>query len=762
MFKLYLYNIRSVFNAVKTFSLKKKSATKTLLFSYIGIVLVCMMAIGFISFRYESIIKEENENLSRHLFAGVSQSVRETMNDIRVVNKQIVGDSELQTVAEEQQKDKYWSAESALKGIENLKHYAENQKSIDLVFVYLKMSDEVVSIHGILSSDMFYGLYFENSGISYEDWLAILRNNEKETYLNLKYNIDSESRAAIALLSPLSRKNNAVSVIMTDKRSFLHYTEQLDVENVFDIFIYNSFGRLIIYEKNTDSEEIPYTFSEIEWLMEHDSDSVYKVAETQGVDDWYVAMVVPENIHSSKIFLMRLVVFIFSVIALAILVVLIRFSIRQNTSYIKMMSSVLNVDSTDNEYQSLFASLEKVLGENRSLRREQIQKDEYLRRMLLSRIIKGDMTAFSEIVKYNISFSLPCFAVITFYLENVETLFADMTEMSSSERKEYLQLIISNIFEEKFKDDNIQGYVTETDGLSVCLLNINTDGQDRLSEIKGLAEECVSFINQNFNIELSFALSGIYDEPKGIADAYVKTLEALEYKKRLGIEGSLLYNDISFDYSDGYLFNLDRENTLIRAIKRGQLEEAKEVVDHVFRLLESKPSFSTEYVYYTVQDILRVITKTATEMSGVEVNVQRELELSQKLTTLTIPQMHMMICEHLTEICTFMEEKSKDVSKENINPLILHVKEYVEKNYKSPLLNISTIGDHFNMSPYYLSKLFKEETGITLIDYLNGCRIKHAKELMENSDLSSKAIAENVGFNHVRTFYRLLKKHIEE
>ena len=66
------------------------------------------------------------------------------------------------------------------------------------------------------------------------------------------------------------------------------------------------------------------------------------------------------------------------------------------------------------------------------------------------------------------------------------------------------------------------------------------------------------------------------------------------------------------------------------------------------------------------------------------------------------------------------------------------------------------------MSPYYLSKLFKEETGITLIDYLNGCRIKHAKELMENSDLSSKAIAENVGFNHVRTFYRLLKKHLEE
>ncbi len=747
---------------MKTFSLKKKSVTKTLLFSYIGIVLVCMIAIGFISFRYESIIKEENENLSRHLFAGLSQSVHETMSDIRVVNRQIVSDSELQTVAEEQQNDKYWSAESALKGIENLKHYAETQKSIDLVFVYLKMSDEVVSIHGILSSDMFYGLYFENSGISYEDWLAILRNNEKETYLNLNYNTDSENKAAIALLSPLSRKNNAVSVVMTDKRSFLHYTEQLDVENMFDIFIYNSFGRLIIYEKNTDGEEIPYTFSEIEWLMEHDEDSVYRVAETQGVDDWYVAMVVPKNIHSSKIFLMRLVVFIFSIIALAILIVLIRFSIRQNTSYIKMMSSVLNVDSTDNEYQSLFASLEKVLGENRSLRREQIQKDEYLRRMLLSRIVKGDMTAFSEIVKYNINFSLSYFAVITFYLENIETLFADMTEMSSSERKEYMQLIISNIFEEKFKNDNIQGYVTETDGLTVCLLNIKTDGQDRLLEIKGLAEECVSFINQNFNIELSFALSGIYKEPKGIADAYVKTLEVLEYKKRLGIEGSLLYNDISFDYSDGYLFNLDRENTLIRAIKRGQLEEAKEVVDQVFRLLESKPSFSTEYVYYTVQDILRVITKTAAEMSDVEVNVQRELELSQKLSTLTIPQMHMMICEHLNEICSFMEEKSKDDSKENINPLILHVKEYVEKNYKSPLLNISTIGDHFNMSPYYLSKLFKEETGTTLIDYLNGCRIKHAKELMENSDLSSKAIAENVGFNHVRTFYRLLKKHIEE
>ena len=39
-------------------------------------------------------------------------------------------------------------------------------------------------------------------------------------------------------------------------------------------------------------------------------------------------------------------------------------------------------------------------------------------------------------------------------------------------------------------------------------------------------------------------------------------------------------------------------------------------------------------------------------------------------------------------------------------------------------------------------------------------RIQKAKELMENSNLSGKAIAQEVGFNHVRSFYRLLKKHI--
>lgn len=748
---------------MKTFSLKKKSATKTLLFSYIGIVLVCMIAIGFISFRYESIIKEENENLSRHLFAGVSQSVREAMNDIRAVNRQIVGDAALQTIAEEQQNDRYWSAEITLEGIDNLKAYAENQKSVDLVFIYLKMSDEVVSSHGVLSSDMFYGLYFENSGISYEDWLSILRNNQRETYLNLNYNLGEQNKASIALLSPLSRAKNAVSVVMTDKKSFLKYTEQLELENAFDIFIYNSFGRLIIYEKNTDSEEIPYTFTELEHLMANDMDSIYKVAETEGFDDWYVAMRVPKKLHSSKIFLMRFVVFAFSIVALAVLIVLIRYSIHQNTTYIKKMSSILNVDNDDNEYQSLFASLEQVLGENRSLQREQIQKDEYLRRMLLSRMIKGDMAAFEEITKYGLNFSAPYFAVITFYLENVETLFPDMSEMSGTERKEYMQLIIRNIFEETFRNDNMQGYVTEVDGLSVCLLNFKSEcGDNELIEVKRLAEECVLFINQNFNLELSFALSGIYNEPLGVADAYVKTLEVLEYKKRLGIEGSLLYNDISFDYSDGYLFNLDRENILIRAIRRGQAEEALEVVEQVFRLLESKPSFSNEYICYTVQDILRVITKTAAELSGVEVDVQRELELSQKVTTKSVSEMHQLIRQHLTEICSIMVEKSKDNSNENLNPLIQHVKEYVEENYRSPLLNVSTIGDHFDMSPYYLSKLFKEETGITLIDYLNGCRIKHAKELMENSDLSSKAIAENVGFNHVRTFYRLLKKHIEE
>ena len=65
-----------------------------------------------------------------------------------------------------------------------------------------------------------------------------------------------------------------------------------------------------------------------------------------------------------------------------------------------------------------------------------------------------------------------------------------------------------------------------------------------------------------------------------------------------------------------------------------------------------------------------------------------------------------------------------------------------------------------NISPYYFSKIFKEETGENFIEYVTNIRITKAKELLEKSEFSMKEICAEVGYSDPNYFSRTFKKNV--
>ena len=63
------------------------------------------------------------------------------------------------------------------------------------------------------------------------------------------------------------------------------------------------------------------------------------------------------------------------------------------------------------------------------------------------------------------------------------------------------------------------------------------------------------------------------------------------------------------------------------------------------------------------------------------------------------------------------------------------------------------------MSTTYVSKVFKEEYGIGVVEYMNRLRIDGAKKLLETQDLTIREIAERVGFTSDIHFIRIFKKY---
>lgn len=102
-------------------------------------------------------------------------------------------------------------------------------------------------------------------------------------------------------------------------------------------------------------------------------------------------------------------------------------------------------------------------------------------------------------------------------------------------------------------------------------------------------------------------------------------------------------------------------------------------------------------------------------------------------------------------VATKREEKSVS--------LVEKAKSYINENFQKDL-SLDEISREYDISPYYFSKIFKDETGENFIEYLTGVRMEKAKQLLLNKELSMKEICSMVGYADPNYFSRSFKKNV--
>lgn len=92
-------------------------------------------------------------------------------------------------------------------------------------------------------------------------------------------------------------------------------------------------------------------------------------------------------------------------------------------------------------------------------------------------------------------------------------------------------------------------------------------------------------------------------------------------------------------------------------------------------------------------------------------------------------------------------------------PAIRIVKRYIRENYQEDI-SLSMLAELVNISPVYLSRLFKKEEGINFIDYLNQYRIEVAKKLLQDIRYNIIEVADLSGFHNTKYFSKIFKKAV--
>ncbi|MBC7948547.1 MAG: DJ-1/PfpI family protein [Chitinophagaceae bacterium] len=93
----------------------------------------------------------------------------------------------------------------------------------------------------------------------------------------------------------------------------------------------------------------------------------------------------------------------------------------------------------------------------------------------------------------------------------------------------------------------------------------------------------------------------------------------------------------------------------------------------------------------------------------------------------------------------------------HINPQVHEVQDYLIDNLSKDN-DIETLASLVNMSARNLSRIFKEKTGSTILEYLTLLRLEYAKTMLNNPEYTIEYIASRCGFKTARQLQRILKK----
>jgi AraC-like DNA-binding protein len=91
------------------------------------------------------------------------------------------------------------------------------------------------------------------------------------------------------------------------------------------------------------------------------------------------------------------------------------------------------------------------------------------------------------------------------------------------------------------------------------------------------------------------------------------------------------------------------------------------------------------------------------------------------------------------------------------NKRIETIHEYLMSSYRNEV-NLDELSSLVNMAKGSLCRFFKENSGLTLFDYLNRIKIEFACKMLMNDELSISEICYDSGFNNLNHFNRQFKK----
>ncbi len=418
-----------------------------------------------------------------------------------------------------------------------------------------------------------------------------------------------------------------------------------------------------------------------------------------------------------------------------------------NRELVNQLLALKEKIEAEKKYSMEFEKLRVLVQENRLMLKERF----------LNSLVRGMATDDSDILQklefFDITGLDNSMVVMVADIDNYPVSVGGLNE----EEKQIKKFAMVDIAENKLSSFGEGCAFNGTDQQFVVILSHGSERSEsrQYRTIFGLAEEIKSSVSKLFGFTLTIGVSRVVCNLKSLKKGFDEALEAIGQKSWIGKDSVIFFQDVTMGNTKVCTYPKDAESEVLAGISGKNAEQSLKGIEGFFRHIYEFKGLELKYIHEMAIRLSFGIYHTLFD-AGMSLDRIHQLIQVQPISHLqTLDEIKQFCEDEARKIISFLEDENNARYRHEITRAVAYIYEHFNEQ-----IELNEVAEHIHLSPYYLSRLFKKETGRNFIDFLNEVRINKAKELMKDTPLKLYEIAEKVGYHDNAYFGQMFKKHV--
>lgn len=740
----------------------KRGFLRTLLFSNFLILMFAIFIACFSVSSYQANMKRQIEDYNRIYLSQIKNTFDERLVTAGDIINSISMDMSVQSLVFQKKIPDKYERYTALEVKNKLSSYVSSHASIDSIIVYYNYSDLTITNSTVYRSrEEFFSL----SSCAYwqpEDYDRMMEDVGYLKYVGSGPAVEKNIYTVIKPIPLGSMRANTGYVIVNFYYTFLQdMVEDLGSTGKGSVLVMDNRDNIVL-----QTGELPLDEGAVQRIRQSPANAIeylkiggerYLVCQLlSGSTRFRYLFLLPESSFSRPGVNVLLV--LVSVLTIFLGIIFCIISAKRNANPIERITELIrqrglvpaDAGSCESEIEFINRSTLRALNEYTALKNEYARQIPILQSNMLSNLLRGGFSTEDDIREglrsIGIEMEYGRYAVILFQFQSGSA--------GTVLKYSWLNVTLKNILFDLFSSDG-RLYLCDLDiGRIGAILNM--DYMLEREAFIALMDDLIRSIREQHGVLVTAAVDGDCADLEQLPELYRHCTQMMDYQLFHNPGRCAFYSE-NDRYAYSYLYSNEMKGLLASSIKSGNLHHVLCALDKICED-NLKYNLSIEVMKSLFIDLVSTLTSAVSAM-GMDAGFlyskgSGESPVEDLIKCENFSEMKQQLYELYTVTVTAVSERRRSQNK----PLIESILAYIDENYADQALSLNLVAAAFSLNASYLSTYFKRCYGDTFINYVNAVRLRHAKELLENTDAHISEIATRVGYGNSGIFINNFKK----